>query len=457
MEQQTIDLGYRPRDQFIAFHTRKQRWSCIVAHRRAGKTVACIVDLIDAALRSDKNKPRFAYIAPYYAQAKDVAWAYLKEYTAGLPGVSINEGELRVDLHNGARIRLYGADNYDRLRGIYLDGAVLDEFADMDPRAWSEVIRPALSDRKGWAIFIGTPKGRNTFYELFEHSRKDVDWYSLRLRASETGIVDNEELDDARLVMTPEQFEQEYECSFDAAILGAYYGKEMADAQAAGRLTDVEYEPSVPVQTAWDLGISDCTSIWFFQVVADEIRVIDFYENSAKNLGHYAGIVMSKPYKYTHHWLPHDAKVRSLETGRTRVETLKVLGLEDEGQRLRLVPDHKVMDGINAARVSLEKCWFDETRCHHGIECLRQYHADFDEKARVFRTTPKHDWSSHAADAFRYLAMAWREQAAEPARERKPKELIYEADPKTGRLEANMSVYDIVMEKQRKRRRAERR
>ncbi len=401
-----IDLGYRARRQFYRFHRRPQRWACLVAHRRAGKTVACIMDLVDAALRCTKQDPRFAYVAPYYAQAKDVAWNYLKRYTAPIPGAEPNESELRVDLPGGARIRLYGADNYDRIRGVYLDGIILDEYADMDPRAWSEVIRPALSDRKGWAVFIGTPKGRNGFFDIHELARSSPDWFSAVLKASETGLLESEELADARLTMTPEQYAQEYECSFDAAILGAYFGKEIAEAERAGRITKVEPAPGVPVQTAWDLGIGDSTSIWFWQVAGKEIRVVDHYENHGQPLPHYVAMIKTRGYHYggkPRCWVPHDAKVRSLETGRTRVETLQDLGMD-----VMLVPDHKVEDGINGARVSFGRMWFDESKCKFGLEALRQYRTEFDEKTKAFKNTPKHDWTSHAADAYIKEAIACR-------------------------------------------------
>ena len=169
---QTVSTGYTPRAAFIPFHMRTERWASLVCHRRAGKTVACVADIVDAALRSTRDAPRFAYVAPFYTQAKDVAWVYLKRMVQDIPRTTINESELRVDLFNGARIRLYGADNYDRLRGIYLDGIILDEYADMDPRAWPEVIRPTLSDRKGWATFIGTPKGRNDFWKMHTHAEQ---------------------------------------------------------------------------------------------------------------------------------------------------------------------------------------------------------------------------------------------------------------------------------------------
>lgn len=418
-----VTIPYTPRGQFREFHNRTQRWACIVAHRRAGKTVACINELIKKALTCEKRDPRFAYLAPYYTQAKDVAWTYLKRFSAPIPGHEVNESELRIDYPNGGRVRLYGADNYDRLRGLYLDGVVLDEPADMDPRAWPEVIRPALSDRQGWATFIGTPKGRNAFWEIWEASRTDQGWFSSMLRASETGLVPEAELEDLRKALTPEQYEQELECSFEAAILGAYYGKEIAEAERAGRITEVPYDPEMPVHTAWDLGMGDSTAIWFFQIAPDGVRFLDHYENHNQPLAHYAGVLKAKGYKYGDDWVPHDAKVRELGTGRTRIETLKELGMSP-----RLVPDHKLMDGINATRVNFNRFWFDAVKCKYGLEALRQYRSEFDEKLKAFKDTPRHDWTSHTADAMRYAAMAWRHVTPEPLKKDALKELL---KPKT--------------------------
>lgn len=351
----------------------------------------------------DKPNPRFAYIAPLYTQAKDVAWQYVREYASAIPGVKFNESELRVDLPNGGRLRLYGAENYDRLRGIYLDGVVLDEFADMDPRSWSEVIRPALSDRSGWATFIGTPKGRNAFWEVYDQATKDERWFAMSLKASESGILPREELDDARKSMTDDQFAQEYECSFQAALLGAYYGKEMTAAEDEGRIREISVESKVKVTTAWDLGIDDSTAIWFCQLVGKEIRLIDYYEASGENLGHYASVLKSKGYDYGEHLLPHDAEVKELGTGKSRVETLA-----DFGIRVRVVPAQNLADGINAARMILPRCWFHTEKTHRGLECLRNYQRDWDDKSKTFRARPRHDWSSHGADAFRYLALGMR-------------------------------------------------
>jgi hypothetical protein len=403
----SVEVEIKARRQFEQFLTTDKRWSVAVAHRRAGKTVACIQKLTKAALEFERSEGRFAYVAPLFNQAKDVAWTYLKRYAVAL-GCEMNESELRIDFKNGSRIRLYGADNPDRLRGLYLDGIVLDEYADMRPSVWGEIIRPMLADRQGWATFIGTPKGKNEFYNVWHHAQTDPDWFALMLRASETGLIPEAELTDAARGMTPEQFAQEFECSFDAAIMGAYFGKEIAEAERDHRVTALEIEPLLPVHTAWDLGMGDATSIWFFQVVADEIRFIDHYENTGQGLEHYVKELNARGYRYGLDYVPHDARVRELGTGRSRLETLMSLG-----RKPRVVADHKLMDGINAARMTIPKAWFDARRCHDGLEALRQYRAEYDEKARTFRDRPKHDFTSHAADAFRYAAVAWREMKPE--------------------------------------------
>jgi hypothetical protein len=226
--------GYRARQAFMPFHARKQRWACLVVHRRGGKTVACVMDLIDAAMRADqapadvrakKPDPRYAYLAPTYAQAKDTAWEYLKRYTANVPGVEQRESDLMVRFRNGGRVRLYGAENYERLRGTYADGIVLDEYGDIDPRAWPEVLRPSLADRNGWAVFIGTPKGRNDFYAIHKEAENSPEWFSMTLRASQSGLLADGELADMRRMMTADQYDQELECSFDCRRAAARHGR----------------------------------------------------------------------------------------------------------------------------------------------------------------------------------------------------------------------------------------
>ena len=398
-----IDLGYRARDPFVGYHKRKQRFACVVAHRRAGKTVASILDLIDAALRCEKPDPRFAYIAPYFAQAKDVAWTYLKQYARPIPGTTINESELRVDFGTGARIRLYGADNADRLRGIYLDGVVLDEFADMDPNAWLEVVRPALADRQGWATFIGTPKGRNGFFDVYERSLDHSDWFSLRLKASETGLVPQKELDALRSEMSADQYAREMETSFDAAVEGAYYAAALQEADEQGRIGNVPYDPAVQVHAAWDLGIGDATAIWLAQFVGREIRLIDYIENTGEALSFYGKELNRRNYMYADLILPHDAMARELGTGKTRAEMLEAMGF-----RVRIAPRVGVEDGIETVRRMLPRCWIDQTKCREGLAAIRDYREKIDPKRRV-SMGPLHDWTSHGADALRYLMVAYEE------------------------------------------------
>jgi phage terminase large subunit len=400
----TIEVEILPRPQFREFLTTTSRYSIIVAHRRAGKTVACIQRLVKAALENTKRKPRYAYIAPLLKQAKTVAWDYLKEYALKIPGATVHESELRADFPNGAQIRLYGSDNPDSLRGIYLDGVVLDEAADMSPRVYSEILRPALSDRKGWSIWIGTPKGQNEFFDLWQNTEGDPDWYRLRLKASKTGLIDDDELRQAKRQMTLEQYEQEYETSFHAAIMGAYYSRDIQTAEDAGRFMKGLYDPGMEVHTAWDLGVGDDTSIIFFQQVNMEIRIVDFYATNGYGLDHYAKVLREKGYIYGKHYLPHDVDIRVLAGGdiaKTRKQTLEGLGIP-----VTVVPKWSLEDGINAVRRVLPRVWFDPDTCEYLLKSLRQYRRHYDENRKVFMERPLHDWASHAADAMRYLAIA---------------------------------------------------
>ena len=394
-----VNLNLKPREPFRPYLTRDKRWSGIVAHRRAGKTVACIMDLIKRAVECKLREPRYAYIAPTYQQAKDVAWSYLKEYTAAIPEMKVSESELAITFpHNGARIRLYGAENYDRLRGLYLDGCVMDEFGDIDPRAWAEVVRPALSDRKGWATFIGTPKGRNGFHKVIEQSRSDPDWYSATLRASDTELIDEAELLDARKSLTHEQYLQEYQCSFDAAIRGAYYGKEMSLAEEEKRICRVPHEKASDTYACWDLGIGDSTCLWIFQIVGREWHWLKCYANKSQALDHYVDWVKALPYGITEHILPHDAEARELQTGNSRLEFLEARGL-----RCRVLPRAPVEDRISAARVKFNRFWFDADGCgQHGLDGLRMYCAEYDDKNQTLRNRPLHNWASDIADSFGY-------------------------------------------------------
>lgn len=400
-----VIIPYAPREQFRPYHERTQRWAGLVAHRRAGKTVAVVNELIKRALTCPLDKPRLAYLAPTHGQAKDVAWEYLKHFSRPVPGVAFHESELRVDYPNGARVRLYGAESAERMRGLYLDGISLDEYGDMDPRVWPEIIRPALSDRRGWATFIGTPKGRNHFAELCEKAEADEEWFFAKLRASQTGLIADEELRDARRDMTREQFAQEYECSFEASVVGAYYAEELEAAK--DRIVPGLYDPAVAVRTYWDLGLDDATAVWFAQVVNREIRLIDYQEWTGQALTSVAKDVLAKPYAYEKHVLPHDAEVRELTTAVTRKSVVEgILG----ANKLEIAPRLPVEDGINATRVLFARMWFDAKACVRGLECLRNYRKQWDDKRKAFQDRPFHDWSSHGADALRMLGITFREE-----------------------------------------------
>jgi hypothetical protein len=288
-----------------------------------------------------------------------------------IPTVNINKAKLRIEIFRpdkGDKITIWllGAENPDSIRGIYLDGVILDEYAQCDPSIWGETIRPLLSDRKGWAIFIGTPKGMNAFYDMYRQAvrlqadQPHLGWFAFVAKASATQIIDHEELMGAKMEMSDEEYEQEFECSFQAALVGAYYGKYLnaLENKPQPQITSVPYEPATPVDTYWDLGIGDSTAIWFIQQVGKEIRVIDYLEGGGVGLEYYAKQLKEKNYVYGEHWIPHDGAARELGTGKTRQETLATLGI-----RTRIATRQAVDDGINAVRMLLPMCWFDSTKC----------------------------------------------------------------------------------------------
>lgn len=403
-----VDLPYNPRHAFLPFHDRTKRWGCLVAHRRAGKTVAAVNDIIRAAIMYQGPNGLFGYVAPYMNQARRIAWDYFKYYAQPLTQ-DANESQMTLTLVNGVKISLFGADNADAMRGLGFSGIYLDEYGDFKPSVFGNVIRPALSDKQGWAVFAGTPKGKNQFWEIYETAQRNPnDWFLLRLPASQSGLLPPSELAAARAQLTEDQYLQEYECSFEAAILGAFFGTEMREAADQGRITDkVEYDPEFPVHTAWDLGYRDDTAIWWYQVIGREIRVIDFYAISGADIHAIAEVVAKKRYRYGKHHLPHDARAKSLQTGKSIVEQLAdALGFA----KLNIVPDIGLQDGIQAVRQMLPRVWFNSVKCAEGLEALRQYQREYDEDRKAFRASPRHDWTSHPSDAFRMMAVAWRQE-----------------------------------------------
>lgn len=403
-----VVIPYSPRPQQSEIHQLldAHRFGVIVCHRRFGKTVLEVNHLIKGALTCTKERPRFAYVAPTFRQGKAIAWDYLKHYADPIPGREVNESELRVDFPNGGQVRIYGADNPDSLRGIYLDGTALDEYGLMRPNLFAEVIRPALSDRQGWALFAGTPNGKNQFYDIAELSKRTDGWFFRAFKASETKLIPQTELNAAKAVMTPEEYDQEYECSFEASVKGAIYARELQEAREAGRITSVPYDKSLKVHTFWDLGINDPTSIWFVQLTpGGEIHLIDYLESSDGSIPAFIHALEAKRYLYGDHWWPHDGFARELSSGRSRSETAKALGIDP-----KRVPNAEIEDGIHAARLLLSRCWFDKDKCAKGLEALMNYRRDYNQRLGEFKAVPIHDWASHGSDAFRYMAVSLQEE-----------------------------------------------
>lgn len=392
-----------------AIHQQRQRFSVLVCHRGFGKTVLAVNELMLAAGQTPEG--RYAYIAPFRNQAKQNAWDdVLKKFMRPIPGSEFNESELKCTLENGARIQLFGADNADALRGMHLDGVVLDEVAQIPTSAWAEIVRPALERKQGFAMFIGTPKGKNHFYKLYEYARSSPDWYADMWPASRSAVFDAAQLDKIKGQVGPDYYAQEYECSWEAAIKGAYYARQLETARAEGRIRLVPWEPTVPVETWWDLGWSDATAIIIGQRMGREIHLIDYLESYGEPLAWYAKELTRRPYIYRTHYLPHDAAKHELGSGKTLDEQLRLVGIGPT----RVLAPNEPMDGINQARLIFPRVWFDESKCARLIDMLGRYRADWDDAKDDYRQKPLHDVASHAADAFRYMAISLTDLHARP-------------------------------------------
>ena len=414
----TLVIPFRPRPWQLLLHSRARRFNVWVIHRRAGKTVLAVNRLIMKALESPPEAV-CAYISPQYSQSKRVAWHILKQYAKGIPGVQFNESELKMTLPHGGRTYLLGANDPAPIRGLGIFHAACDEIAQWPRTAWSEVIRPALSDHEGSADFIGTPFGMNNlFYELHQTGGNTPYWSSALLKWDDTNAINPREIEQIRQEISPEAFDQEYNCSFTAAVRGAFYGKIMAQAEEAGRVTSVPYDPALPVHTSWDIGVNDSTVIVFWQVLrGGEVRMINSREYQNTGLQDIKKDLDDLPYSYGEHYGPHDLKVREWGgSGQSRLETARSLGI-----RFRVVRNIPVRDGIEAVRVLLPRVWFDREACFTTIEGLKTYRAEYNDEREVFNLTPLHSWESHHADAVRYFAIGIREQKdSRPMRPRRP-------------------------------------
>lgn len=369
--------------------------------------MACIHEAVIRAIYTKKKDARYAYIAPFYKQAKDVAWLYLKRATEGL-AVEVRESDLRVILPEGQWITLYGADNPDALRGIYLDGVILDEYGDCRPSLWEEVILPTLTDRKGWAVFIGTPKGKNHFYHIVQKSIESQKWFDMTLKASESGIIDAEELIEIKALTEAAKYDQEFECDFTAAVKGTYYAQLIQDMEVDGKIGSYPdlYNPMQPVYASMDLGRKDSTAVWFWQEHNDTIDIIDYEEMHGTIIEDHISMFKGKPYKLETLWVPHDAVAHTVQTRRSSIEQFI-----DAGFPARKVPHLSVQQGIDAARLMLPQCRIDVRKCYGGVEALRAYRREYDERLKVYRDKPLHDWSSDGSDSFRYLSLVAKQKA----------------------------------------------
>jgi hypothetical protein len=398
-----IELAYRPRMAFVPFHDRAQRWACLICHRRAGKTVALINDLIIGALECKLPRPQFAFVGPTYAQTKRIAWEYLKEYARPITR-AVNETELRVDLVNNGRIFLAGSDNADALRGLYLDGAVLDEFDMQRPMVWSQIIRPALADRGGWGVLAGTPKGRRHLYETWKNALDNPrEWFTMLLKSSVSGILHPDELEGMRRSMSPDEFDQEMECSFDATVQGRILANYITAARNEGRISnDVTYDPAgAPIEVSCDLGFRDTAAFWFWQPAMDGFRVLNYVSGAGMDATEWAKELRKVGLRVRTLWLPHDAKARTMAANSTVIEQFSM-----EGYGCSLVPKVAIRDRIEAARQIIRKCRFAADACDEGIEALENWTYKWIEETGAFSSEPLHDKFSHGGDSFSYGGVA---------------------------------------------------
>ena len=388
-----------------------------LAHRRWGKDD---VALHNTACQAVKRPGNYWHMLPEYGQARKAIWEAINPKTGkrrideAFP-MEIREStrsqDMMIKLKGGSTWQLIGSDNYNSLVGSPPVGLVMSEYAIADPRAWN-YLRPILAQNDGWAVFITTPRGKNHAYNLYNFALNDPEWFAEINTVKESGVFTAAQLEQERLELIsdlgPEEgeafFRQEYYCSFEGAICGSYYGSILDLAEQDGRICNVPYDPALPVITAWDLGMGDSTGIWFIQDAKTEYRIIDYYETSGEGFGYYAKYLMAKPYVYSEHIMPHDIRVRELGTGKSRYEAAQALGIKP----ITICPSLPVDDGINAVRSVLSKCYFDKTKCSQGIDALRSYHKEYDDKRKEYKNKPYHDWSSHGSDSFRMFAVGHR-------------------------------------------------
>lgn len=404
----TLPYNYQPRTYQLpllqALDSGIKR-AVVIWHRRAGKDKT-LVNLV--AKKMLERVGTYYYFFPTYTQGKKILWQgmdrdgfrFIDHFPKALLASKPNDTELKIEYKNGSFFQIIGTDNIDSIVGTNPVGCIFSEYALQNPKAW-DFIRPILAENGGWAVFNYTPRGKNHGYDLYEMARQNPNWFVQKLTVDDTGIISPEVIQEERdSGMSEELIQQEYYCSFTAAIMGAYYWKEYDEAEKAGRFTNVPYEPSALVHTVWDLGIRDSMAIGFYQAVGLERRKIDYLEFTGKGLPEAIKIVKEKTYTYGKHFAPHDIQVRELGTGKSRLEVAAELGIKFE-----LVPNISVQDGIDAGRRFFKKLWVDKTLCKDWLRAIPQYTKEYDEERKIFKDKPLHDWTSHGADEFRYAAL----------------------------------------------------
>ena len=397
-------MKYTPRDQFKAMHNRTQRWAAVNTHRRAGKTVSLVNDLIFGALECRLHRPQLAYIGPTYSQAKRIAWQYIKDYATPYLSKPPQEAELKVTLKNDAVVYVLGADNADSLRGIYLDGAVMDEYAMFRPSVFSQIIRPALSDRNGWGMFASTPRGKNLFYDVMLQAQKaPAEWFNLTLKADTSGIIAPAELAALRRDMDPEEFAQEYLCSFDSALKGSIYADQVNTLFLEQRIVSTPlHDPNLVTHCAFDLGFTDATVCIWFQIGLDgSVRLVAAEATTGTDIFYHIEKIHQFKGELGDVWLPHDARAKNLQTGRSIMEQFLT-----EDIRPKIVPSHKVRDGISAVRKMFPRIYVQETATGELVEAMKAYRREWNENHMMFSDIPVHDWASDWCDCLRYVVIA---------------------------------------------------
>ena len=385
-----------------------------VYHRRAGKDKTLWNLTIKKAF---ERVGVYYYFFPEFAQGRRVIWdgmdgsgyRFLDHIPAELVRKA-NSTDMKIELVNNSIIQIIGTDKFDKVRGSNPIGCVFSEYAFQNPKAW-EIVRPILTENGGWAVFNSTPFGKNHFYDMVEQARSNPNWF-LQVLTVEDSVDENgnryvsEDLieEERASGMSEDMIQQEYYCSFTANAQGFYYLKYLEEAEQESRIENLPYDPSYPVDTWWDIGVSDNTAIWFTQTIGREIHVIDFYQNNSVGIEHYAKYLQKLPYVYKSINFPHDIKKTEFGTGRSSYEVAEELFA---GIELNIGPKLDLQEGINAVRMILPMCRFDRKRCdeYGGLKALQNYHREWDDYRKEFKNKPAHDWSSHPADAFRTLGV----------------------------------------------------